>query len=128
MASVKIKIVGTVLELFNSSTAMPIQPIHRENGPNGLNWQYFLAGSSKMAPTILILSIALRVNHSFELISIVHWVLQFFIHNISILGRVLRLYQLYLDISLTESNNFWEQFKSWKVMQLQHSDLRDLSG
>ena len=30
--------------------ALPIQPIYRKNGPNGLNWQCSLAGSSKKAP------------------------------------------------------------------------------
>ena len=35
-------------------TALPIQPIYRENGPNGLNWQCSLAGGSKAAPKILI--------------------------------------------------------------------------
>jgi hypothetical protein len=33
---------------------LPIQPIHLENGPNGLYWQCYLAGSSKRAPRILI--------------------------------------------------------------------------
>ena len=55
-----------------SSTALPIQPIHRENGPNGQNWQCYLAGSSKMAPTILIFSIVMGADYLFELISIVH--------------------------------------------------------
>ena len=50
--------------------ALPIQPIYRENGPNGLNWQYCLAGSSKTAPRILIFSIAMGAKPSFQLKSI----------------------------------------------------------
>ena len=45
MAIEKIKILGAVLEL----PAVPIQPIYLKNGPNGLNWQCCLAGSSKTA-------------------------------------------------------------------------------
>jgi len=61
--------------------ALPTQPIHRKNGPNRLNWQCCLAGSSKTAPTILIFSIAMGADYSLELISIVHCVPQFFVHN-----------------------------------------------
>ena len=39
-----------------------------------------------MAPTILIFSIAMSADYSFELTSIVHWMPQFFMHNRSILG------------------------------------------
>ena len=66
----KIKILGAVLELpakqhcqFSLFTAKMA---------NGLNWQCCLAGSSKTAPTILIFSIAMGADYSFELISIVH--------------------------------------------------------
>ena len=41
-----------------------------------------------MAPTILIFSIAMGADYSFELISIVHWVPQFIGHNKIFLGRV----------------------------------------
>ena len=56
MAIEKIKILGAVLELPAKQHCqfLPIQPIHLENGPNGLNWQCCLAGSSKTAPRILI--------------------------------------------------------------------------
>ena len=64
------------------------QPIYRENGLNGLNWQCCLAGRSKTAPTILIFSIAMGADYSFELISIVHWVPQFIGHNNIFLGSV----------------------------------------
>ena len=65
---------------------MPIQPIHCENGPNGLNWQCCLAESSKKAPTILVFSIAMGADYLFE-----HTMPQFFLHNKSILGGVLCL-------------------------------------
>ena len=64
-----------------------------ENGPNGLNCQCCLAASSKTAPTILIFSIAMGADYSFELISSVHWVPAFFMNNKSILGRVTCLTQ-----------------------------------
>ena len=70
-------------------TALPIQTT---NGPNGLNWQCFLAGSSKTAPMILIFSIAMGADYSSVLISIVHWVPQFLMHNKSILGGVFSNY------------------------------------
>ena len=51
-----------------------------------LNWHCCSAGSSKTAPTILIFSIIMCADYSFELISTVHWVPQFVMHNKSILG------------------------------------------
>ena len=41
-----------------------------------------------MAPTISVFSIAMGADYSFELLSIVHSVPQFFMHNKSILGGV----------------------------------------
>ena len=41
-----------------------------------------------MVTTILFFSIAMSADYSFELISIVHWVPQFFMRNKSILGGV----------------------------------------
>ena len=76
---------------LNSTAIEPIQPIHRKNGPNGLNWLCCVTGSSKTAPTILIFSIAMGADYSFQLISIVHCVPQFFMHNKSILGGVVKL-------------------------------------
>ena len=67
MAVEKIKILGAILEL---PAKLPIQLIHQENGPNGLNWQCCLAGSSKTAPRILIFSMAMGADYTFELISI----------------------------------------------------------
>jgi hypothetical protein len=42
-----------------------IQPMSPQNGPNGLNWQCCLSGSSKTAPRILIFSIAIGADYSF---------------------------------------------------------------
>ena len=58
MAIEKIKILAT---------ALPIKPIHRQNGSDGLNWQCCLAGSSKTAPMIWIFSIAMGADYSFDL-------------------------------------------------------------
>ena len=85
MANEKIKILGAVLELL----ALPIQPIHQENGPNGLNWQCCLAGSSKTAPRIFIFSMAMDADYTFELISIKTSAPQFKWHNKSFLGSVI---------------------------------------
>ena len=65
---------------------MPLQPIRGENGSNGPNWQCCLADSSKMAPIILITMV--QGDYSCEVISLVHWVPQFFMRNKSILGGV----------------------------------------
>ena len=72
MAIEKIKILGAVLELPAKQHCqfLPIQPIHLENGPNGLYWQCCLAGSSKTAPRILIFSIAMGADYSFYVKSI----------------------------------------------------------
>ena len=80
----KIKILGAILTL----PALPIQPIHRENGPNWLNWQCCLAGNSKTALRILIFSIAMGADYSFELISIETYAPQFIGHNKIFLGSV----------------------------------------
>ena len=87
-----------------SWTALPIQPIYRENGPNGQNWQCCLAGSSETTPTILIFSIAIGADISFELISNVHWVPQFFMHNKSILGGVQHMQLLKFSKILCDLN------------------------
>ena len=84
MAIKKIKIVGAVLELpakqhcqFSLSTKKM-----------GQIWQYCLAGSSKMAPRILIFSMAMDADYTFELISIKTSAPQFKWHNKSFLGSV----------------------------------------
>ena len=58
-----------------------IQPIHHKNGPNGLNWQRSLAGSSKTTLRILIFAIAMGAEYSFEVISIETYVPLFIGHN-----------------------------------------------
>ena len=64
------------------------QPIYRENGLNGLNWQCCLAGSSKTAPRILIFSMVMGADYSFELISTDTYASQFNGHNKFFLGSV----------------------------------------
>ena len=51
-----------------SSTALPTQPVWPIFLVDWLNWQCCLAGSSKTAPWILIFSMAMGANYSFELI------------------------------------------------------------
>ena len=71
MAIEKIKILGAVLELPAKQHCQfsPFGPIFEVNG---LDWHCFLATTSKTAPRILILSIAMGADYSFEPISIVH--------------------------------------------------------
>ena len=57
------KILGAVLEL-PAKKALPIQPIYLKTGPNWPNRLCCLAGSSKTASRILILSIAMGADYS----------------------------------------------------------------
>jgi hypothetical protein len=52
------------LKKSKSSKALTIWPIYQEIGQNGLNWQCYLAGSSKTATRILIFSIVLDGEYS----------------------------------------------------------------
>ena len=61
---------------------------------NGLNWQCCLASSSNTAPMILIFSIAMGADYSFELISIETYAPQFIGHNKFFLGSVRIVSQL----------------------------------
>ena len=56
---------------------------------NGLNWQCCFAGSSKTAPRILVFSIAMGDDYSFEMNSIETWAPTFFEHRYLFLGSVL---------------------------------------
>ena len=67
---------------------MPIQPIWPIFAVNRLNWQCCLAGSSKTAPRILIFSIAMGADYSFEVKNIEIWVPAFFKHNNSSVATV----------------------------------------
>ena len=71
-----------------SETALPIQPIWPIFEVNKLNWQCCLAGSSKTAPRILIFSIAMIANYSFDVTSIDIWAPAFFEHNNSFIATV----------------------------------------
>ena len=64
MAIEKIKILGAVLELPAKQHCQfsPFGPIFEVNG---LDWQCYLGGSSKTAPSILIFSIAMGADYSF---------------------------------------------------------------
>ena len=69
MAIEKIKILGAVLELQTKQHCQfsPFGPIFEVNG---LDWQCYLAGSSKTAPSILIFTIVLGAEYSFYVKSI----------------------------------------------------------
>ena len=78
-------ILGAVLELLPKQYSL----FTSKNGPNGLNWQCFLAGSSKMFPRILIFfSMTMGADYSIELIAIETYAPQFIGHNKIFLGSV----------------------------------------
>ena len=63
MAIEKIKIMGAILELPAKQQFSPFGLIFEVNG---LDWQCYLAGSSKTTPRILIFSITIGANYSYE--------------------------------------------------------------
>ena len=69
-------------------TALPIQPIWPIFLVDRLNWQCCLADSSKTAPRILIFSMAMGADYSFELIFKETCAPQFNGHNNSFLDSV----------------------------------------
>ena len=71
-----------------SQTALPIQPIWPIFLVDRLNRQCCLAGSSKTAPRILIFSMAMDADYTFELIFNETWAPQFQWLNKSFLGSV----------------------------------------
>ena len=87
---------------------MPIQPIYLKKGPNGLNWQCCLNGSSKTAPRILIVSIAMGGDYSFEVKNMEIWVPEFFKHNNSSAATV------DLDVLLICLITNWENHENFK--------------
>ena len=62
-----------------------------------MNWQYCLAGSSKTAPRILIFSIVIGANYSFQLISIETYAPQYNGHDKIFLGSVKNFYWQVID-------------------------------
>ena len=62
----KIKILGAVLEL-PAKKHCQFSPFGLIFEVNGLDWQCYLAGSSKTAPRILIFSIATCADYSYEM-------------------------------------------------------------
>ena len=70
---------------------MPIQPIYLKIGLNWLDQQCCLAGSSKMAPRILIFSIAMDGHNSFYMKTIETHACAFLPLNISAIGTVKNL-------------------------------------
>ena len=89
MAFEKIEILGAVLELPAKQHCQfsPFGPIFEVNG---LDWQCYLAGSSKTAPRILIFSIAMVADYSFDVKNIEIWAPAFFKHNNSFIATVYR--------------------------------------
>ena len=74
-----------------SWTAVPIQPIWPIFEVNGLDWHSCLAGSSKTAPRILIFSIAMVADYSFDVKNLDTWATAFFKHNNSFIATVKKM-------------------------------------
>ena len=108
----KINILGAVLELPAKQHCQS-SPFTSEVGPNGLNWQCCLTGSSKTAPSILIFSIAIDADYTFELISIKTCAPQFKWLNKSFLGSV-TVWRLFI----------WKCWVQIRTVQ-QHPDIID---
>ena len=68
-----------------SQTEVPIRPIF---AGNGLDWHCCLAGSSKTAPSILIFSIVMVADYSFDVKNIDIWAPAFFKHSNSFTATV----------------------------------------
>ena len=87
MAIEIIKILGAVLELPAKQQCQfsPFGPIFEVNA---LDWQCYLAGSSKTAPRILIFSIVIGVDYSYEVKNSEIWAPAFFMHNNSFIATV----------------------------------------
>ena len=83
----KIKILGAVLEL-PAKQHRQFSLFNAKMGQMGPNWQCYLAGSSKMALRILIFSMAMGADYSFELISIETYAPQFIGYDKLFLGSV----------------------------------------
>ena len=66
MAIEKIKILGTVLEL-PAKQHCQFSPFGQIFEANGLDWQCYFAGSSKMVPRILIFSIAIGADYTYAM-------------------------------------------------------------
>ena len=66
MAIEKIEILGAVLEL-SAKQHSQFSPFGPNFEVNGLDWQCYLAGSSKTAPSILIFSFAIDADYSHEM-------------------------------------------------------------
>ena len=66
---------------LQTKTALLIWPIWPNCEANGLDWQCYLAGSSKTAPRILIFSIAICADYSFDIKSGFNIAPAFSLHN-----------------------------------------------
>ena len=78
---------GAVLEL-PAKQHCQFSPFGPLCDKNGLDWQCYLAGSSKTAPMILIFSIAIGADYSYEVKNSEIWAPAFFKHNNSFIAAV----------------------------------------
>ena len=79
--------------------------LHNTKQSGKMDWigsAVYLAGSSKTAPRILIFSIAMSANYSFEVKNIEIWAPAFFKHNNSSIATVM----IFLSLLFSFSNHF----------------------
>ena len=79
---------------------------------NGLDWQCYLAVSSKTAVRILIISIAIGADYSYEVKNSEILALAFFKHNNSFIATVKNtVYYIYLPCGLVADDDLLEVFE-----------------
>ena len=89
MAIEKIRILGAVLEL-PAKQHCQFSPFGPNFEVNGLDWHCCLVGSSKTAPRILIFSIAIGTDYSYEVKNSEIWAPAFSKHTNSSIATVLK--------------------------------------
>ena len=96
---------------------------------NGLNWQCYLAGSSKMAPRILIFSIAIGADYSYEVKNNEIQAPAFFKHDNSFIATVSRLrqpLQKFSSLKSTASAVYEGRFKVILLLQVSSHDFEPI--
>ena len=81
---------------------------------NRLNWQCCLAGSSKTAPRILIFSIAIDADYSYEVKNSEIWAPAFYKHNNSFIAAVI---QERINLANNDSESNAKKVQKWRILR-----------
>ena len=128
---------GAVLELQAKQLKQHCQfsPFGPMFEVNELDWQYYLAGSSKTAPRILIFSVAIGADYSFDIKSGFSIAPAFSLHKIFDIASVCLIndiYILYFRITKSDASDFWKSSFGdkttvpWKVFRLTLSEVHPI--